>query len=395
MGYNLMHYPGTKYYNNSTHEWEDRTPVLREILATYHPDIFSVCEIEEAQAAAYLLENALNYTDNTYDMADFVYNQSGGTDLQQMLFYNKDKLQLTNQDIITTNIRDINHYTLRVKTPEPLYIEVFVAHLKSSQGENNEYKRLQMVQEFTSYLESLPQNRPVIFMGDLNLYTSSEPAYQELLDPGHNIVLQDPENAPGDWHNNYSLSYLHTQSSLTDNSGFQSENGGSDGVTGGLDDRFDFILLSNHFFDNQGDIHYLTDSYSAYGNNADCFNNGINDTDCTGDYSQYLRDLLSQMSDHIPVVLTLETEENIGVSESLLSPLWEIPSRLAGEYLHIKVNQQTIDYHLINPTGQILLSGILYQGDNMVDITSISPGIYYLTSPDNSLLSPLVFIKNR
>ncbi len=392
MSYNLMHYPGTKYYNTSSHQWEDRTPVLKDILDEAPPDILAVCEMQEAPAAAFLLDNALNANTADYLMANFEYNQSGSSDLQQMLYYRGDKFELTGQDIIPTPVRDINRYSLKTKTPTPLYIDIFVAHLKSSAGENNEYTRLQMVQQFTAYLDNIPPDHYVVFAGDLNLYSADEPAYQELLDDSNAVVLLDPAEAPVAWHNNYEYQYLHTQSTLTDNSHFLSESGGYDGATGGMDDRFDFILLSENFFDGP-DMFYAEGSYAAFGNNGNCYNKPIDDPDCSGEYSQELRDKLANMSDHLPVILSIELSQNIGISSNGISRQWYLTPSWASDEVLVHFPGKSLSYRLVNNTGQCVISGTLTSRQARIDIRSLPPGVYYLQTIENSLFSPLVLIK--
>ena len=93
-----------------------------------------------------------------------------------------------------------------------------------------------MVTEFTNTLGDLDPNSFVLFAGDLNIYTSTEPAYIELLDPTNPIVLVDPIDTPGAWNNNEDFTAVHTQSTRTSSGPFGA------GAGGGLDDRFDFIL---------------------------------------------------------------------------------------------------------------------------------------------------------
>ena len=52
--------------------------------------------------------------------------------------------------------------------------------------------------------------------------------------------MADPINTPGSWNNNEDFRGVHTQSTRTSSSGF----GG--GAGGGLDDRFDFIMVSQN-----------------------------------------------------------------------------------------------------------------------------------------------------
>lgn len=177
MFYNLLEFPEAPPAN--------RPVILKNILESFGPDLFMVCELESEQGANTILETSLQTTDNRYARAEFISNRSHPpTDLQQLVFYNKNKFILEGQHVITTGIRDINHYQFRLNTigGEAINLDVFVAHLKSSSGFDNEQKRLDMVLDFTTYLLNIPKDHFVIFAGDLNLYSSEEDAYQELLD---------------------------------------------------------------------------------------------------------------------------------------------------------------------------------------------------------------------
>jgi len=72
-----------------------------------------------------------------------------------------------------------------------------------------------MVNDFVAYLETLPSNSNVVFGGDLNLYTSSEPAFQELIDATNNITFVDPADRVGSWSNNSNYLDVFTQSTRT------------------------------------------------------------------------------------------------------------------------------------------------------------------------------------
>jgi hypothetical protein len=138
--------------------------------------------------------------------------------------------------------------------------------------------------------------------GDFNIYTSDEPAYQELLDPTNPIILEDPIDSPGDWNS----SSFEPKSILTQST--RSSQIFGDGAGGGLDDRFDFILLSEFMFESWNTITYEPNSYHAMGNTGTCYNQSI--TDCSGGlWSDEILQSLYYMSDHLPIVLDL----NFGV----------------------------------------------------------------------------------
>src|SRR5690606_22922015 len=146
---------------------------------------------------------------------------------------------LVNQQTLSTVYRDINHYSfaLNVEANNRIYLEVFVAHLKSSTGPTNRQMRCDMVEQVTQELQNLTQpDTYVLFSGHFNFYNSAEIGYQQILDPANAIVMTDPINAAGSWQDNASLSYLHTQSTRFSNAGFGG--GANAGASGGLDDRF-------------------------------------------------------------------------------------------------------------------------------------------------------------
>ncbi len=387
MFYNLLEFPEAPPTN--------RAEILKIIVQDYQPDLFMVCELESEEGANIILNTSLQTADNRYLKANFVTNQSNTqTDLQQMVFYNSKKLILESQDLINTGIRDINHYVFKLNTisvtTSPIYLDVFVAHLKSSQGSNNEQIRLDMVLDFTSTLVSIPSDHFVMFGGDFNLYTAQEDAYQELLDPTNAIVFKDPINRPGGWHTNLTFQDIHTQSSRSSNVDFDGF-----GAGGGLDDRFDFILLSENL-ENNSNLKYVANTYKSYGNNGNCYNKSINDPSCNGtEFSQPIREALYNMSDHLPVVLQLQTDQTLSINDTYLSKnVLQIKNgNLISDVIVLEIDNNIlgsqIDIH--NTIGQSVKSIILDKNINTIDATFLTSGIYYIKLQNST--TTLKFIK--
>lgn len=299
--YNLFEYPRFLPTN--------RTPILKDILTDIDPDLFLVCELLNEEGADDILYNAMDYSSHrNFERASFVSNQSSNSNLQQLLFYDKNVWNLEAIELLKTNYRDINKYKLRLRTQEqanPIFLYAFVTHLKSSSGGSNQQIRLEMIEVLTRHLKYIEEKAFVLFAGDFNLYSSDEPAYQELLNPENSVIFVDPLNSLGDWHQNEDFSFLHTQATRLSNVGFQT------GASGGMDDRFDFILLSENLMDNNPNLRYVENSYAAYGNNGNCYKKDIHDPSCEGVYSQEIREQLFWMSDHLPVILKLETQRRL------------------------------------------------------------------------------------
>lgn len=388
MFYNLLEFPEASP--------GARDIILGNILDEYEPDIFMVCELQDLDGANSILGTSLNDDGNDYLSAPFVLNESSTSPLQQLLYYRASMFTLENTEIIQTTIRDINHYTLKLNTLDeptnPVRIEIYISHLKSSQGNDNEALRLDMVNAFTSTLQDLDPNAFVIFAGDLNVYTSQEDAYQELLDETNPITLADPINTPGNWHNNDSFQDVHTQSTRISSAQFGA------GAGGGLDDRFDFILVSENMLTNP-DLKYIPDTYKAFGNNGNCYNNDISSSDCDGPFGINLRSRLFSMSDHLPVVMELETDEVIvlnGTDFEANEIAISLENTIVFDDLQLRVSSEfseNLILNLYNSLGQNMGNYNFQNNKNIrLHVSHLPEGIYFLQSnvPNSK---PLKFLK--
>jgi hypothetical protein len=296
MYYNILEYPLAP---------SSKADYLQTIFDYYHPDVLVCDEVVSDAIAVDILNNVINVTSgNNYAKAVF----TDGPDKDNMIFFNQDKLSLDYQDIIPTALRYINRYRLHYNsaTPDNIYLDFYAAHLKASQGfEQDRY--LECV-EFKNYISTNTQGQNIIFGGDFNLYTSTEPAYQLLLGPT-NYSLYDPVNTPGIWNNNSTFAAVHTQSThLATSGGF---------IGGGMDDRFDFILTTNDLLNSSNNVHYVTNSYKALGNDGLHFNKNITDLPLSTVVPDYVTSALYNMSDHLPVVMELAVNATSAVTNHL------------------------------------------------------------------------------
>ncbi|WP_347921922.1 hypothetical protein [Pontimicrobium sp. SW4] len=391
MFYNVLNFPLQEPANRIQH--------LDAVLNDYLPDLFMICELN-TEAGANTILQTMQFINPDYERAAFVENTSDDNfgdqnELQNMIFYDSSKFILESQAVVTTIYRDFNHYKLKLnttdQTSDPVYLDVFVTHLKSSSGTTNKNLRKQMVDAFVAYLSTMPNDSNILLGGDLNLYTSSEPAFQELLDNTNNITLIDPVNRIGSWSNNTNYLDVFTQSTRTTN-----ELGGA---SGGFDDRFDFIMTSENM-DTNPDISFVSGSYKAYGNNnnINCYNNNINSTNCSGPtYSQSIREALYYFSDHLPVTLTLETNKTLLSTKTVAfkNGITIEGSNLVDEVVNLKIQPQLNINKLAiyNFLGQKMEEHQV-KDRNLVklNVSYLSSGMYYITA-DNNITEPLKFIK--
>lgn len=384
MFYNLLNYSGDI-------ESQNRTTYLNTILEETQPDLFLVCELLDETGSNYLLENALKATNINFAKAPFIPSIGNPNALLQMAYYNKEKLTLEKAEAIPTTLRDINHYTFKLNTADaetnPIYIEVFVTHLKASRGQSNRLRRLSSVEDFVNQLNRIPSDRHVIFAGDFNFYTSNEEGFQAIIDNLNPIKIIDPINRlcpdfPNDgrdyfdadydrtffW-NNESFADVHSQSTRTSSL--------DDGSGGGMDDRFDFIMFSENFTTSSS-LYYVEGSYKTIGNNANCYNGAVIDENCTGTYSQELREALYFFSDHLPIVMEMEMPENT-LSTNNFSENATLLSTVVSNTLQLNLKKPVTSINIINQLGQtVILKKDVTTSNLNIDTSFLAKGLYYI-----------------
>jgi hypothetical protein len=235
--------------------------------------------------------------------------------------------------------------------------------LKASQGSQNEQQRLAEVQALRQVTDNLPPGTDYIVCGDFNIYYSNEPAFQELLNPSNTGYVLDPIDTPGDWHNNNSFAPIHTQSPRTRQFG--------GGANGGMDDRFDMILVSQSVSDSGG-IQYINSSYLSYGNDGFHFNDSINAPPNLA-VSQEVADALHYASDHLPVICELEFES----LTNIVSDEFNIPDGFKVKQFPNPFNATT-NIQITIPTSDIVTISIFNSVGQLIKFEerSITSGIY-------------------
>ena len=379
MSYNVLIYPEGEMVN--------RIDTLSKILDYYEPGLLLLQELKSEQGLQDIGQelNALfgNYKTGTY--VPQVSNPANSWRLQQNVIFNKAVFELVSEEVIETPYRDVNYFELQILdgdgTSTSELLHTYVTHLKSSQGSTNEQLRLSMVEVLMDHISLLPSESNVIVAGDFNVYYGGEPAYELLLSPNGTNTLYDPIDMPGWAGTNFPNREIYTQStrlsSLPDGSG------------GGMDDRFDFILLSDRLMNPNARIAYQKESYQALGNNGTCYNQDL--IDCTTDDNvpfELLRSLY-YMSDHLPIVLSLDVNETVStyeLSHSLESPLIEITPNPASSQIDLVCHGMSqIDLRIFSLQGKLMLEQQLLGQKTTLDITHLSEGLYFVKILDKGL----------
>lgn len=307
MAYNILNYPASN---------ASKADTLKPIIKHVQPDIFLITELTSFSGINLILNDALNVDGiNYYQNATY----TDGPDTDNMLFYNSNKLELYSQHEITTALRNISEYVLFYKSSglgpgdDTIFIHCYMAHLKASQGWSNEQQRNQEAVVFKNYLDNKAATlENVLFAGDMNIYGDYEAAYNTILNGG-SVNLYDPINSPGLWHANSFFANVHTQSPRT----ATLPDGGSNG---GMDDRFDWIFVSDDVRSGHNYLKYIPNSYLALGNDGNHYNKSILDAPTNTSVPYNVLEALYYMSDHLPVVMKTEIGYSVGMKEQVTTP---------------------------------------------------------------------------
>jgi len=269
-------------------------------------DRVDLLAIQEVQSQAVTSANVAATLNSIYGVGTYAAGTVNGATTgsgTQGVVYNTASLQLLDERAIGTasttgGPRQTLRYSFQPKDGDATTVfYVYVSHLKSLDTTADAARRDAEASVIRADADALPAGSNILYVGDFNLYRSSEPAYQTFLRAGSGQAF-DPLDRPGDWHSNASFVDTFTQAPLsTAPSGF---------TGGGLDDRFDFQLVSGAVMA-PGGFTYLAGSYRTFGNNGSVPRNGsINSPSSTAlpglaNRTQVL-DLLTTVSDHLPVV---------------------------------------------------------------------------------------------
>jgi len=288
--YNVLNFPGST--------GAAREPDFRTVLSNADPDVLVVQEMLSLSGVDQFLNDILNDGQpGTYAAAPFV----NGYDTDNALFYKPDVVSFVSTQQIPTALRDISEYVLRPvdHTSSAAEFRVYSFHLKAGSSSSDKTKRLAEATILRNHLDALPGGSYFILGADLNIRSSSESAYQKLVGfaADNDGRSYDPIDTPGSWYSNAAYASVHTQSPRT------TQFGG--GANGGMDDRFDQLLVSEACEDGEG-LEIIDGTYTAYGNDGLHFNIAINEGTnyAVGDV---IADAIHDASDHLPVFADFRT----------------------------------------------------------------------------------------
>lgn len=249
------------------------------------PDAFMTCEFTSETACVDFLTVLNTAPGSPGDWARFTF--VDGPDTDATFFYRTSKLTPVNPatqgdpDGLPNPVtvvsggnsngapRNVYRFDMRLVgyASSQAVLSFYPVHMKSGSASSDQSRRLVEANAIVANVATLPSGWIPVIGGDFNVQSSSQSAYQALV----NGPFRDPIMAPGSWNNNGTYAMIHTQDPIG---------------AGGMDDRHDQILLGAALLNgthadyigslttpwNLGTWDDPNHSYRAWGNDGTSFN---------------------------------------------------------------------------------------------------------------------------
>ena len=388
MQYNLLYYGNYNsgfadcYETNNNTQRKDEC--VRTIVDYVKPDIFTVCEFGATAALQNnFLRHNLNINGANYWQSDNIINYAGENIINH-IFYDSRKLGLKKHIALRTNPRDTDVYELYLKTKslaagDTVKLICIVAHLKAGQG--FEASRRAQIQTAMDYLNQHYPHDKALIMGDFNMYGASESGYRLLTQTYSNpdILFIDPLGSAGvgEWNCNGQFAAYHTQSTRSYSDECFSG--------GGLDDRFDFILMADEIKFSYNHMRYVNNSYHAVGNDGRHYNQSVNQGSNTA-VPTAVAEALFDGSDHLPVTMKIAVDVKLGVDdhevERLEAHVAPNPASDRAVVSFFNPSQGQVQFELYSLQGQLLQRSTAAFGEGAqqyeLGLEGLTKGFYLL-----------------
>jgi len=376
MTYNVLNYGNfTSYCTIQNNDPIEKEGYLRTIIEYASPDVFNVNELSGSSQvyAQRMLDTVLNrvfpgrYAKGTY------FNTTSSS-LVNMLYYDVTKFGMKSQWSLNDGIRDICFFKLYYRSPETVqgdtaFITFISMHLKAGSTTSDESDRAAETLALMNHIYNNNLTGNNVVMGDFNVYTSNEACFQNLVNySASSVRFYDPINKLGNWNNSSSYAAYHTQSASSVSNDCT--------ASGGLDDRFDFLLINENIKYNTEKVSYVSGTYKAIGQDGNHFNLSVSDNINNSAPSNVIT-ALQNASDHLPVIMKLKINQSPASVYNSHSFQERKPASLGNNsWLLPNDNNNRINVHVFDVTGRLVCSINPDKNYPVISLSDLTPGLY-------------------
>jgi len=325
------------------------------------------------------------------------YTNLSGYEKTNMLFYKKAKfgyMSTTPLYYADNTVSDICLHKLFYKdtnlvyTHDTTFLSIILVHLQS--GASSASSR---AAEITGVMNWLNANVTTLgnymFMGDFNTQNSSEACYQSIItSPNIPTLFFDPVENLGNWAGTPTLysNYLTQSTRLIDP--------GDCGATGGMDDWFDHVMVSEAILYGSKSVQYVADSYTTIGQDGQHTLGAITGTPTNTTVPADVLNALYYMSSHLPlsVKLAIQLSSTYAINDknNLGNDIDVFPNPI-NDFIMIRFHlnyKKNIKVKLVN-TLSITLKEINFNKNSFnneikINANNITKGIYFIKIMDEN-----------
>ena len=185
-------------------------------------------------------------------------------------------------------------------------------------------------------------------------------------------LLFDPVDKMGVWHGNIAYKAYHSQCTRT-NQGY------AGGSTGGMDDRFDFMFVTEDVLTGSSGIQYVPNSYQTIGQDGLHYNGNIHIPTNTSVPEDVAR-ALYYMSDHLPISMEIAVGGDVHIEESselIQTAFVNMHNELE---LVLKQPSKKLEFRIIDVSGKILLNNLYFSNRKIKASLAFLPSGFYIVS---------------
>lgn len=281
---------------------------------SFAPDVLFAQEIQSSSAANQL-KNIMNAAAGSPGDWAVAYGSLTGTNSTSdtAMFYRTSKIGGVSSNLVASaggtsaNPRDVWRFdfSLNNNAANSEVFSVYNLHMKAGSATSDQDRRQVEANYVRNDANGLSPDHQIMMVGDMNWQSSSQDAFHTVTDSTANNTGRffDPIATSGSWNNNSNYRFVHTQ----DPTG-----------SGGMDDRFDVLLMGGGLGDgigtdyvgNFGQTYSTTTwddadhTYRVWGNDGTSFNNSLTTTGNTmvgASIAQSLKDVATDAGGHLPV----------------------------------------------------------------------------------------------
>ena len=402
MQYNLLNYGNiTSYCPADSNTVTDKNAWTKTIFDYVKPTIFTVNELNRQPVMHdSLLHNVMNTNGVTYYKLAPTTNTTN-TYLMNALYYDSRKVECAARYVAQNYVRDATVYKMYYLSPDlqrgdTVFFFCSLVHLKAGYADGNDEDRGIMANNLMSWIEDFDTlgQQNFMVMGDFNVYTHTEAAFQAFTKHSDSLIrFYDPINQIGSWNSNPAFAAYHTQST-------RSGNGSGCASTGGLDDRFDYILFNRNIKDRTAGLGYVEGSYKNLGNDGNHYNKSII-ADGNNSVPPAVLNALYHNSDHLPIVMKLAVDAtpSVGLVQPEYTPLEvRLSPNPTGSTLNVDIDDNSdgtwYTISIVAPNGRVMRCVNTQERHSSIPVEILSQGLYMaiVTTGDGRYHSQ-VFVK--